>query len=167
MFNTLVIEEGREIGKNSFVAISAHITEYARLLLWEIMTPLWPGQVFYCDTDSLKIQSSDLDRITWLKDPQKLGALKVESVSERLEIRGAKSYVTEKERVIKGVPKSAVEIRPHTYEFLSFPGQISHMRKRIDRYFEAVKMTRYCPPQYDKGIVHPTGWVEPFHLSTW
>jgi hypothetical protein len=167
MFNTLVIEEGREIGKNSFVAVSAHITEYARLVLWDIIKPMYPGKVFYVDTDSLKIRSADLDQVRWFKDPQKLGALKTESIREQLEIRGAKSYVTEKERVIKGVPKSAVEIRPHTFEFLSFPGQTSHMRKRIDRYFEAVKMTRYCPPSYDKGIVHPTGWVEPFHLQQW
>jgi len=167
MFNTVVRETGREIGKKSFVAVSAHITEYARLILWEIIKPLRAAQVLYCDTDSIMLRAKDLPAVEWPVDDHNLGALKIQKRFNRLEIRGAKSYITENERVIKGVPKSAEEIDPYTFEFLSFAKQATHMKKRIDRWVEGEKKIRVCKPFYDKGEVGPDGSIMPFFLTQW
>lgn len=167
MFNTLIRETGRVIGKNSFVAVSAHITEYARLILWDIIKPLWPDHVLYCDTDSLMIRAEDQPLVRFPIDDHALGALKIEKRFNRLEIRGAKSYITENERVIKGIPRSAVELDPGVFEFLSFGGQATHMRKRVDRWIEGEKKIRACKTAYDKGQVAPDGSIMPFFLTMW
>lgn len=162
MFNKIVTESGREIGKNSFVAISSEITEYARLALWKIMEPLWPDKILYCDTDAVKLREADLNLLQWPQDKDKLGSLKVTSRFKELEIRGAKSYITEHERVIKGIPKRAVEIAPYTYEFMSFPRQSTHMRERVDRWHMVNKMVRHAEPKYDKGYIEPDGHIRPW-----
>ena len=167
MFNTIIRETGRVIGKNSFVAVAAHITEYARLILWEIIKPFWPEQVLYCDTDSIMIRERDVDLLQWPISEHGLGDCKIQKHFNALEIRGAKSYITENERVIKGIPKSAAEIEPYYFEFLSFGGQRSHMIKRVDRWVEAEKRMRICKPFYDKGEVAPSGAIRPFFLTMW
>ena len=162
MFNKIVTLTGKEIGKNSFIAIASEICEYARLILWKIMEPLWPDHLLYCDTDAIKIREADLDLVAWPQHKDRLGSLKVTDRFKELEIRGAKSYITEHERVIKGIPKKAVEISPHTYEFMSFPGQSTHMKERLDRWHMINKMIRHAEPYYDKGYVEPDGHVRPW-----
>uniref|UniRef100_A0A6H1ZMY1 DNA-directed DNA polymerase n=1 Tax=viral metagenome TaxID=1070528 RepID=A0A6H1ZMY1_9ZZZZ len=167
LFNKQVQETGRVIGQSSFVAIASHITEWARLLLWHIIEPLWPDHVLYCDTDSIKIRAKDLPMVKWKMDEYDLGALKVEKRMETLEIVGPKSYRENGARTFKGIPKKAVEIKPNTFQFLSFPRQTTHMREEISRYFKAKTVTRTVTGKYEKGIVLPDGRVKPFSLEDW
>ena len=165
LFNKVVRVTGKEVGKQSFIAISAHITEQARFELWEIMEQICLDRVLYCDTDSVKIRKSDLPRVTRQIDDRILGALKVEKETKRLELRGCKSYITETDRVIKGIPKKAVLVARNTYEFLSFPGQVTHMTDKETRAFRAKWTRRENRVFYDKGVVHRNGKVSPIVLS--
>ncbi|GAG25538.1 unnamed protein product, partial [marine sediment metagenome] len=61
-------------GKNSSVAIAAHITENARFILWEIINQVGTDSLLYCDTDSIKIRRSDLKHVKWPISKTKLGA---------------------------------------------------------------------------------------------
>jgi len=165
LFNKIIRVSGSEPAKTSFIAISAHITEWARMILWKIIEQVGYGRVLYCDTDSVKIRKADLPLCNYPLHPTDLGCLKVDNEFSQFEIRGAKSYITEKDRVLKGIPKDAVEISPYVYEFASFLGQRTHMKEEINRAFKVGFVRREARPHYDKGVVRPDGTVVPFNLS--
>ena len=165
LFNTIVRQWGKKAGRNSLIAISAHITEWARYLIWSLIESTGPEKVLYCDTDSIKIRKKDLPAVYYPLDPYRLGALKVDSESEELTLYGAKSYATEKERRIKGVPRSAEEVDDYTFKYPFFPRQATHMREQIMRYHIVEQMTKECRPQYDKGEILPDGRTRPYAVN--
>jgi len=165
MFNKRWTTTGEKPGKNSMTAISAHITEYARLVLWNIIKTLGQDKVLYCDTDSVKIRKKDIKPISYMLDKEKLGMLKIEETFNYFKISGAKHYITEHNRHIKGVPKNAKQLDDYEFEYTSFTGQNTHLRKRINRWFEVSRIKKVCKPKYDKGITLDNGVVTPFNLS--
>jgi hypothetical protein len=164
MFNKIIREVGETDAKNSFCAISAHITDAARVLLWRILEGIGLDRVLYCDTDSVKIRSSDFEKIKYPINNQALGALKVEDTFEEFEILGPKTYITENKRVMKGVPVSAKMLDHYRYQYDTWLRQATHLKKGIDRYFIVRDTVKEISPEYDKGIVTDTGKVMPFQL---
>jgi hypothetical protein len=164
LFNVIVEECGRESGKNTLVAIPAHITEWARYILYSIIEKVGRDRVLYCDTDSIKIRKKDLSLVKYPIDPQRLGALKVENESQNLLLLGAKSYVTESERHIKGVPSSAKQVGESLYEYFSFPKLDTHMKKRILRYHIVEKVLKEAAQFYDKGVIENDGSISPIRF---
>lgn len=79
---------------NSFPAVAAHVTSYARMSLWNFIEAAGLEHVAYCDTDSLFVDSIGYERL--LKagaiDPDRLGALKLEAHIKDLELFGCKDY---------------------------------------------------------------------------
>ena len=164
LMNRVIREMGREVGKNSLVAVAAHITEDARLLLDSIIRGIGRDRVIYCDTDSVKIRAADKKFVTHKIDPVELGALKIDETYERMTIYGPKSFVTEGKRVFKGVPKRSTKIGDLAFRYLSFQRQATHMKKGITDYFEVVPVEKEIRPNYDKGIVTTSGRVLPLTL---
>jgi hypothetical protein len=156
---------GREPGPRSMFAIPAHVTDYARLELWEMMRLVGPERVLYCDTDSLKLREVDLARLKRRLDPERLGALKVERRSERLRIYGLKDYIEDGVTVLKGVPRKAREVAPGRYVFESWPGQSTHLRRMLDDTYVVKRTVRDLRRIYRKGRVSPDGAVEPYELD--
>ena len=157
-----IIVWGDELAKNSFIAISAHITEYARFLLWRMMKKVGYEKVLYSDTDSLKIRLVDLPRIEDEIDQHRLGALKNEGIFNTFFIFGPKDYRTENYIRCKGIPSSAKEIAPGKYKYQEFTGQSSHLRMHNDATFvvrDRIKTLKRC---YDKGYVWQNKYVTPF-----
>lgn len=79
---------------NSFPAIAAHVTGYARMLIWEVMEAAGRENVYYTDTDSVFVNDTgyrNLERRGYI-DPKRLGALKKEKVG-RLWLNGCKDYL--------------------------------------------------------------------------
>ena len=165
LMNTELTQRMEGEGKHSNVAIAAHITENARLLLWDIIKDVGIEKVLYCDTDSIKIRRSDMKYVKWPMSKVKLGYLKVESRSSKLYIEGAKNYRTEKGRRIKGIPESAKEISPGVFSYRWFAGQITHLQKNIKVGARVQDMTRELTAGYTKGNVAPDGVVTPFVLA--
>ena len=165
MLNTQITQRMEGEGKNSNVAIAAHITENARLLLWGIIKQVGTDRILYCDTDSIKIRSSDLERVKYPKHKTLLGALKVEGTSKKLYIEGAKNYRTEKSRRIKGIPESAKEIAPGVFSYRWFAGQVTHLERNIKVGARVTNMTRTLTAKYTKGVVGKDGRVTPFRLE--
>lgn len=164
MFNKHVFEFGTVDTENSFIAIAAHITETARFYLWEIMKEIGLEKIIYCDTDGVKIRKKDQPAAQHLIEKHTLGALKIENEFEELNVYGAKAYITEKERRLKGIPHKAKEIKPGVFEYQTFLKQASHMQKQITRYYmvrDTVKTLKY---EYNKGEVLPNGKVIPLLL---
>jgi hypothetical protein len=164
LMNKIIRESGKEVSGNSLIPISAHITEDSRLYLDEIMRAMGRSKVLYCDTDSVKIYKSDLKQVRHKIDPQELGALKLEEEYSYLQIVGPKFYITDKERKIKGIPARSKEVEHLVYSYTSFPRQATHLRKGIVDYFETRTVNKRLKISYDKGIVTPSGRVEPFRF---
>lgn len=166
LMNREIIQYTQDEGKNAFVAIAAHITEDARLTLWNIIDGIGPRRVLYCDTDSVKIRSKDLHRVRWPKHNTRIGALKVEDRTKTLVIGGSKNYRTDTHRHIKGIPHAARETAPGVFRFDSFRGMSTHLREsrvvgvRID------PVERVLQHTYDKGRVLTSGRVVPLRFES-
>jgi len=135
-------------------------------LLWDLIKQVGTDRVLYCDTDSIKIRRSDLKHVKFPKHKTRLGALKVESTSEKLYIEGAKNYRTEKGRCIKGIPESAKEISPGVFSYRWFAGQVTHLEKNIKVGARVTDMKRTLTAEYSKGVVGSNGKVTPFRLES-
>jgi hypothetical protein len=163
--NQIIMQHSEGESYHSFPAVAAHITENARMALWSIIGDIGPERVLYCDTDSIIIHSTDLERVTWPKDDFKLGALKIQERFSELRIDGAKNYRTDNMRKIKGIPENAVEITPGVFRYDSFERQISCMRSGQITGVKITPVTRRLTTAYDKGVVGKDGVVTPHHFS--
>lgn len=164
MFNRIWRTFGKEPSKVYFVAIAAHITEYARFVLYRYMQKVGMQNVLYCDTDSLKMRSCHLPKLKGDIDNKILGKLKIEDRTKHLSIFGAKYYITEKATKLKGVPSRAKKVSDHVYTYTEFQRQRQHLRNRVTRFFVTREVTKTVKPYYDKGQVLTTGKIIPFQF---
>ncbi|NVM24172.1 MAG: hypothetical protein HWN68_20630, partial [Desulfobacterales bacterium] len=165
LFNKQIVAFDDKPGKNSFIAISAHVAEYGRFHLWKIIKGLGRDKALYCDTDSVKIRKRDLKFIRSALDQYELGALKVEEESKTLTLYGPKDYETESTVKLKGVPRHAVKLEDGKYRYTHFPRQDTHLRRQITRYFITTPMEKKLKRTYTKGKVLKDGRVIPITLS--
>lgn len=165
MLNKFMVFFGEETGKRSLVAISAHVTENARLHLWSIMKSIGRKRVLYCDTDSVKIRKSDLKRVGHEIRDGKLGALKLEETFEHFRIYGPKDYETEHEIKIKGIPSHAEKVEDGVYKYTSFARQSTHLDKQITRYYITIPMIKRLERIYTKGKKLEDGSIIPITLN--
>jgi hypothetical protein len=153
--------------RDSHPAIAAHVAAYARARLWELIQAAGPANVFYCDTDSLYVNSEGRARLESHIDPLRLGALKEESVSDSLTIHGPKDYVLGAKRVCKGVRERAAWLAPNVVEQERwsslrgsvFSGDFDAPTTRLQR--------RILRRTYEKGVVSLDGSVSPLALTEW
>jgi len=164
LLNTYIRQKGREPAENSFFAIVAHITEWGRFILYQIIRDVGRDRVYYCDTDSIIIKKEDISRVRYPIDPKRLGALKLVDTYRELALYGPKLYRTEKFRKYKAIPYDAEEIEHMVFQFYNWPKLRTHMRIGvIDKYVRELS-TRELESRYDKGIVLDDGRVEPFRF---
>jgi len=149
-------------GFNSFPAISAHVTDYARLYLWDLIQKAGPDNIFYCDTDSIYCNKAGLDRLGPYIVKTAIGKLKLEKKASSMEIYGCKDYIFGSARVIKGVPKKAVEIQRGIFEFDQFPGVRGELRDGMKEDYSIQTVQKVLKREYDKGHITTSGRVIPF-----
>ena len=152
-------------GNNSMVAIASAVTAYARCYLWSLIKKAGIENVFYVDTDSLIVNEEGFKRLQDLLDEYKLGYLKVEGVSENVEIRNAKDYTFGEETKRKGIKKDAVEIARNKFKQVQFERLRTAWRKgRVNEVY-VLEVEKELKQEYLKGIVTESGRVKPFKLS--
>lgn len=147
--------------RDSFPAIAAHVTSYARLLLWSYAETAGLDHVYYMDTDSLHVDRTALQRLRPLIDQSRLGSLKVERTVFRAIYHGAKDYRLDDYWRTKGIRKKARVISYNTYrqeQWVSLSGSAAaaHLGGPLVR-----KITKHLNRIYRKGIVKPDGRVLP------
>ncbi len=155
------IIEGVNEGSQSFPAISAHVTDYARLYLWDMTVKAGKQNVYYMDTDCLFVNQAGYDRLKTRLHKTRLGAFKLEAKSNRLLIHGPKDYEFGEKKRMKGVSPTAVEISPGTYSFDIFPGIKGELRPSMSKYYSIKKIQKTLKRVYDKGTVTASGRVLP------
>jgi len=166
LFNTRIISSGRTEGTMSLAAIPAHVTEYARLQLWDHIRSAGAENVLYCDTDSLVVPAHLAERIAPAGGSTRLGRLAVDKTAERLALHGPKDYELDGVLHAKGIPAGAEELGPATFGYDQFLGMISHLTAGEDRVFITRRVEKHLAREYDKGIVTAGGRVEPYRFST-
>ncbi len=153
--------------RDSHPAIAAHVTAYARRLLWGLICRAGIEHCHYCDTDSLWIDDAGLSRLHSLIDPTRLGALKLEWQSRDCHLWGCKDYRHDREAKTKGVRKAAHWIDPSTVEqerWSSLRGQLRAGNVSIPT---TTRTLKHLSRIYAKGLLGKAGRVSPFTLHEW
>ncbi len=154
-------EEARE----SFPAISAHVTAYARVYMWELMRKAGLEHVFYSDTDSLIVDAPGYANLEPHIDAKRLGALKLEKESDTATFHGPKDYTFGSERRTKGVRQDAEELQTGLYRQNMFHSWDWHMKVGDEGFIYIDTVTKQLKREYKKGNVDERGKVTPFRRT--
>lgn len=161
-FAGIVEELQRESeSRESFPAISGHITSAARVLLLDYISQAGKGNTLYVDTDSLFVTESGYENLRGRISETQLGWLKHEWESDNVTIHGVKDYEIDTKLKRKGIRKTAENVGFATYrqdQFRGFKGMIQdgdldHMLIK--------KVTKHLSRAYSKGMVDSEGFVHP------
>jgi len=150
---------------NSFPAIAAHVTAYARCELLGHIDQARAGHVYYCDTDSLIVDTAGSTHLIESVCDTELGALHLEKKSDTVTIRNVKDYTFAGKRKTKGVTSKAVQIHPNVFGQWQ---QVSLRSVLWNNYTDNCFwkwVEKHLQQEYKKGIVSPSGHVIPFKLS--
>ena len=147
---------------DSFPAIAAHVTAYARLYLWSIMQKAGWGNYYYCDTDSLIVNKEGLWNLAQMTSNTALGGLKVETSGLSVILRGLKDYSFGDKCVIKGVRKNALKISDGVYTQEKWPSFRGLLRSGKPEDYVVETVTKHLTRNYTKGDVTLSGVVQPY-----
>lgn len=166
VFRKLEFAPGENEAYNSFTGIAAHVTAYARLLLWDYITAAGPENVYYMDTDSIFANRAGYDRLlaAGAVDPAILGKLKLEQ-SGAVTIKGLKDYVFAGKIKLKGVSKNAVAVDEKTYIMTRWTGISTAIREGNLEGYRNRSMVKRLSRSYDKGTRTESGKVIPIRLD--
>ena len=154
--------KGHSEAFNSFPAISAHVTAYARLYLWSLMKVCGIGNYFYCDTDSLIVNELGLHNLEPYISLTELGKLKLEDTIKHLVIHGLKDYVTDTKTVVKGIRKNAKLISEGIYTQECWPSFKGIFKTDDVNKYTVKNVTKHLTREYTKGIIEETGSIRPY-----
>jgi len=160
-----IVREKTAEAFNSFPAIAAHVTDYARMYLWKLMVTAGTQEVYYVDTDSLYVSHKGYLNLKPYLDKFELGMLKLEASAKYFKIYGPKDYIIGKKTVLKGVPQTARQLDKNTYECTLFPGLRRDLQKGMTEFYHIETRIKHLKREYDKGIVGKNGRVTPFSLG--
>lgn len=147
---------------DSFPAIAAHVTAYARMYLWSLMQKAGWGNYYYCDTDSLIVNEVGLCNLKDTIHRTNLGHLKIDERCGNVIIRGLKDYTTQAKTVTKGIRKSAVRIADGVYSQEQWPSFRGLLRSDHPETYIVETVTKHLTYKYTKGNVTQDGVVLPF-----
>lgn len=150
--------------RDSSPAIAAHITAHGRMMLWSLLQQAGKGNVVYYDTDSIWTNETGYSNLKEHCHKTDLGKLKMEGIHNEVIIYGPKDYRLDGLARIKGIRRNAVEIDPGYYrqeKFTSLKGllRIGDLTRPI-----VTTITKRLQRIYKKGIVTPTGVVDPLRF---
>ncbi len=135
------------------------------MYLWRLIVTAGRSEVFYTDTDSLVTTAKGKRRLAAFLDENKLGMLKEEYATKKIEILAPKEYKTDTENKHKGIKADAQEIEPGVFRQLQWEGLRGALAAGITdrvRLKPVVKTLRHV---YRKGTVHSSGSVSPIVLA--
>ena len=150
---------------NSFPAISAHVTAYARLYLKGLVDRVPRGHVYYMDTDALIVDDIGLKALTGFFDDRTAGMLRVEVSSPWLVINAPRDYTMQDRVRLKGVKPDADQIAHNKFvqhNWKSIRGLIA--AGDVNTYFTQ-KVTKTVRREIRSGTLFGEGWVIPFVLE--
>lgn len=159
---------------NSFPVVAAHVTAYARMLMWELIEIAGLEHVFYVDTDSIVSDACGHDRLlaSGTINDRELGKLKLEAVGDIL-IHGSKDYelhTADDRHVVKmkGIPSNPAfrrKLSEGRYVVAQWTGYSTYLQEGTGYKYHQRLIEKQLLRKYHKGIVHIDGTVSPIRLS--
>lgn len=145
--------------------IAAHVTANARMLLWEYICRAGQDHVFYCDTDSLLVDSEGRRNLTKYLHPTRLGFLKSEGEFQDIEIWGAKDYRFGSKVRHKGIRGNAEQISSNQWKQWQWSSLIGLIRSgQLENPYRK-PVTKTLRRVYDKGVLERTNRVTPLRID--
>jgi hypothetical protein len=168
MFRRIEKPDGENESRHSFPAIAAHVTSYARMLLWRYIEMAGVENIFYMDTDSLFVNEAGSQRLqqAGVVSPTELGKIKLERTEQVCELRGCKDYTLGATVKIKGVPKSALQLDSNHFLSAQWPGLAAAIKTGKMQGYGTHLILKHLTREYKKGIVGSSGRVQPFVMNT-
>ena len=151
--------------RESHPAIAAHITGHARMILWAMIREIMPENYLYCDTDGILTTKAGFDKLYHRIDDHRLGGLKHIGTFDDCRIYGAKDYVLNGERTLKGIRYDAEKLNETTFQQIHWYGLAGLARAGSLNMPLTRMVTKTLRRDYTKGIVGADGFVTPFHLG--
>lgn len=145
-------------------SIASHITAYARQYLLHLITTAGWDNVYYCDTDSLYVNTVGLERLKDYLGETELGKLKIAGEYERMRIYAPKSYHADTLVKRKGIRKDAKQLDDNLYEQEQWRSFKWNVKYGIRDYVQVELIRKRGYGKYEKGIVTDTGKVLPLSL---
>ena len=145
--------------------LASAITSKARMLLWMYIKQAGRVNVAYCDTDSLILNARGIRNIFSSLSQTRLGALKLETQSQRFELYGNKDYVFGEDTKHKGLPSKSTQIDKNTWEYLEFEGMLKWLNRGAQGAPKATFRTKSRKTVYNKGIINEDNTVSPIILD--
>lgn len=170
-----VRSERKVEGHDSFCAIAAHCTSYARLVIQEYRRRAGLEHTYYVDTDSLLVDRSGLEALKPVMGSE-LGELKLEWSGIWIDIKGPKNYAcrtpwpfweTPHKVRHKGRRKDADPLPDGAYRQVQFRGLAGAFRARDPNHAMISLVVKRADQPYRKGIVRPDGRTRPLELALW
>jgi len=187
LMHTIWVHRGRQEHRDSMPVVAAHVTEYGRFYLAQLITLAGWENVLYCDTDSLILPERKAGPLRAMVDPVRLGMLDERRKVHTLTIYGLKDYVRDGERVTKAVPKDALEYIPGAFISDWFPGTKTLLTRPRGLQIPQASLFEFTPQEvldfqgeglypvmrrakvldraYNKGTVGVDGHVKPYFLT--
>lgn len=150
---------------NSSPAIAAHVTSAGRVLLEHYIERAGAQNTYYCDTDSLMVNTAGRIRLDSFTKGDELGLLKLEHSIDKAEIWGAKDYVLDGASTIKGVRKNAVRIDENTWEQDTFRGFKGMLRDGDHDHMLIKRTVKHLSREYHKGTIEGVGRILPLTFN--
>ena len=162
-----LVIESYQIGEStfSFPAIAAHVGAYARMYMWFLMDKAGRDNVYYTDTDSLFVNQLGYDRLISTLSDDFLGGLKLEGISDQVQIHCPKDYEWSGKRTLKGIPKTAVQLDEKSWAVMQWPSFVSHIRQNNRLGFQNVTVNKTLKRSVNWGILTATGHVDPIRFT--
>lgn len=157
-------EKGGE-SYHSFPAVAAHITAYARMYLYSLIEAVGRDHVYYCDTDSLILDSEGFAFFAPYLQPQMLGHLKVERVARYLAIHAPKDYQMDGNVVLKGIRKDAVWLDPQTARQDIFPSIKGLLKRGKGVTYATTQQIKRLERVIRSGVRTDSGEIQPWQLD--
>lgn len=159
---SLQFEQGS--ARDSFPAIAAHVTAYARMYLWQLIVKAGQRNVLYVDTDSLLVNNNGYRNLRTFLDSTALGALKLEGTYDEIEIYGCKDYRFGTKERHKGVKRKAEWLTDNSVRQDRWESLKGMMRKGRIHEPRTKTIVKTLHRNYTKGIINNNGIVEPINL---
>lgn len=161
----LWVRTGTSESPNSFPAIAAYVTSYARVKLWEYIEAAGRDNVIYCDTDSLFTTPAGTRRLAPHVNPSVLGALKVEYTGLGGVISSPKDYRIGTKQRTKGVSSAATALGANMYMDTHWPGFWGLLAAGREAGYATGEVVKVLKRRYVKGTVQKDGRVIPLRLQ--
>lgn len=152
---------------NSFPAIAAAVTAYARMKLWGYIETAGIENVYYCDTDSVFVNLEGMQRLVPYLDDYELGMLKTERKEYYMQINAPKDYVFGQQIKLKGVNPKWQSEDGITYKGEKFSQPISQLKTGSLNDVFIYKSEKTLKREYKKGIVDENGYVSPLVIGAY